>query len=61
VSAVGIANVYVALGQTENAFEWLERAYEQREYILTTLNVSPAFDPIRGDPRFEDLLRRVGL
>jgi hypothetical protein len=40
---------------------WFERAYQGQEGILQWLKVHPFFDPVRDDPRFKDLLRRVGL
>ncbi len=49
------------LGEKDQAFEWLEKAYEQREGLLMYLKGHPAFDPLRDDPRFLDLLRRINL
>jgi TolB-like protein/DNA-binding winged helix-turn-helix (wHTH) protein/Tfp pilus assembly protein PilF len=51
---------YIGMGNKEQAFIWLEKAYLQHAN-LTTLRVDPIYDPLRGDPRFQDLLRRVGL
>ncbi len=56
-----VAFVYAALGEKERAFEWLDRAYEERSGWMATLGTVPGFDPLRSDPRFADLLRRVGL
>jgi len=53
--------VYAALGDKDSAFEWLEKAYAIRDKGLTFLKVDPCLDPLRSDPRFQDLLRRVGL
>jgi len=50
---------YAHLGEKDEAFEQLEKAYEERETI--SLKVDPNFDPIRDDPRFQDLLRRMNL
>jgi serine/threonine protein kinase/Tfp pilus assembly protein PilF len=61
MSASAVAIVYVGLGDNENAFAWLTKAYEARDIGLTTLKVDPIWDPLRADPRFADLLRRVGL
>ena len=61
VSFVNIAQVYTALGEKEQAFAWLEKALEKRSTYLFTLNVNPAFDSLRSDPRLTDILRRVGL
>jgi TolB-like protein/Tfp pilus assembly protein PilF len=49
------------LGKKDEAFALLEEAYQHREYELTLLRVSPEMDNLRSDPRFADLLRRVGL
>ena len=56
-----IALMYVGLGETEQAFEWLEKAYEDRTGELVYIDVVHQFDPLRSDPRFQDLLRRIGL
>lgn len=56
-----IATAYLGVGDTERAFDWLDEAYQQRSNELTKLKVDPIFDPLRNDPRFKDLLRRVGL
>ena len=61
ISPHHIAIVYVGLGQKDQAFEWLEKAYEHREEILVFLNVDPSWDTLRSDPRFQNLVRRVGL
>ncbi len=55
------AKIYAALDEKDQAFEWLDRAYEARESSLGTLKVHPQFDPLRDDPRFQDLLRRMNL
>jgi serine/threonine protein kinase/tetratricopeptide (TPR) repeat protein len=52
---------YAALGDRDRAMQWLEKAYAERSSALTYLEVEPLFDPLRGDPRFADLVRRVGL
>ncbi len=49
------------LGDKEQAFIYLEKAYKKRELPMVWLRVEPSLDPLRSDPRFEDLLRRVGL
>jgi tetratricopeptide (TPR) repeat protein len=61
VSAYEIALIHGALGETDEAFEWLERAYEQRSAWLAYLAVDPRLDGIRADERFTALLRGVGL
>jgi TolB-like protein/DNA-binding winged helix-turn-helix (wHTH) protein/Tfp pilus assembly protein PilF len=61
VPTAALVNAYLGLDDKEQAFAWLERAYQEKSTILQFLKVHPFFDPIRGDPRFADLLRRVGL
>jgi TolB-like protein/Tfp pilus assembly protein PilF len=54
-------NPYLALRDYDQAFAWFDRAYEEKSNILQFVKVHPFFDPVRGDPRFADLVRRVGL
>jgi hypothetical protein len=61
VSPAQLAMPYLALGEREEAFASLNKAYEAHDLQLQYLRVSPAYDPLRSDPRFQDLLRRVGL
>jgi TolB-like protein len=56
-----IALVFAGLGQKQEAFDWLERAYRAQDVGLVYLKVDPCLDPLRTDPRFDDLVRRVGL
>ena len=56
-----IAVLYAMLGETDKAFHWLEEAYASRHPFLNQLKVEPRFDPIRSDPRYDDLLRRLNL
>jgi len=56
-----IAVVYAGLGNKEQAFAWLEKSYSVRDKGLTYLKIDPCIDPLRSDPRFANLLRRVGL
>ena len=61
-----LAAAYTAAGDADRAFYWLNQAYEHREMVshdfgLTILKVDPLLAPLRSDPRFKDLLRRVGL
>jgi TolB-like protein/Flp pilus assembly protein TadD len=55
-----IAIIYIGLSEKERAFEWLERAYEDRNELLMMLQVDPRLDALRSDTRFTELLRRVG-
>ncbi len=61
VTTVSILMIHIALGDWERAFEVLERAFEAGASYLVALNVYDMFDPIREDPRFTDLVARVGL
>lgn len=56
-----VAQVYTALGDNDEALEWLERAYQQHSPNLAFLRVDPPLDPLRSDPRFKALVQRVGL
>lgn len=56
-----IALVYTGLGQKQEAFKWLEDAYNTHDVGLVYLKIDPCLDPLRSDPRFDDLMRRVGL
>jgi len=61
VSSFDIATVYAGLGDRQRTLDWLERAYEGRASYLFYINVNPHFDAYRDDPRFRDLVRRIGL
>jgi tetratricopeptide (TPR) repeat protein len=61
VSPMVRALIATGMGERERALGWLEDAYAERAQMLSELKAEPAFDPLRGDPRFADLLRRVGL
>jgi TolB-like protein/DNA-binding winged helix-turn-helix (wHTH) protein/Flp pilus assembly protein TadD len=61
VPAAAFVKVYLGLGDYDQAFFWLEEAYKEQSNLLQFLKVHPIFDPIRHDPRFADLVRRVGL
>jgi TolB-like protein len=56
-----IALIYAGLGEKDEAFHWLEDAFRAHDVGLVYLQVDPCLDPLRSDPRFTDLLRRVGL
>jgi tetratricopeptide (TPR) repeat protein len=53
------AGFCAALGDRECAFEALEAAYRSNDYMIVVIGVDPGFDPLRGEPRFQDLLRRI--
>lgn len=61
VSAYFIAVIYSGLEEKDQAFAWLEKAYQERQPYLTLLKVEPVFDNLRLDRRFAELLRKVGL
>jgi tetratricopeptide (TPR) repeat protein len=56
-----VVQAYVAMGKKEEAISVLQAAYRQHSNLVTSLKVDPAFDPLRGDPRFQELLRHIGL
>jgi TolB-like protein/Flp pilus assembly protein TadD len=61
VPAVYFAGIYTGLNRTDDAFKWLDKAYEERCEYLVYLGSEPLADPLRGDPRFAELLSRLGL
>ena len=61
VPAAAFITAYLGLGDYNEAFVWFERAYQEQSNILQFLKVHPFFDPVRDDPRFKDLVHRVGL
>ncbi len=61
VPPFGIIWAYAGLGDEEQAFAWLERSFQERRDRMVWLNVDPLLDPLRSDPLFHDLVRRVGL
>jgi serine/threonine-protein kinase len=61
VDSISMATSYARLGENNEAFKWLEKAFEERKTDLVWLKVEPKWDNIRLDPRFADLVKRVGL
>jgi TolB-like protein/DNA-binding winged helix-turn-helix (wHTH) protein/Tfp pilus assembly protein PilF len=61
IPAAAMVNSYLALGDKDEAFAWFELACREHSNLLKFIKVFPPFDPVRGDPRFQDLIRRVGL
>jgi hypothetical protein len=55
------AVIHIGLGDKDQAFSWLEKAVEDRSEWLCQFRVDPALDPLRSDPRFDALLRRVNV
>ncbi|HVS81527.1 MAG TPA: tetratricopeptide repeat protein [Pyrinomonadaceae bacterium] len=60
-TAEAVAEMYAIVGDKEQAFAWLEKSYQQHEDFLVFLKIQPEFDALHSDPRYADLLRRVGL
>ncbi len=60
VHALRVAQVFIGLGDREHAFEWLMRAIDEHEISLGP-KVDPMFDPLRSDPRFSEMLKRMNL
>jgi tetratricopeptide (TPR) repeat protein len=61
VAAFWIAVTYVGLGEKDEAFAWLEKGYEDRSWFLVWIKMDPRLDSLRSDPRFTDLMRRIGF
>ncbi len=61
IPATSVALIYAGLGDKDQAFAWLDKAYEEHSFQMAWLKVEPRWDTLRSDPRFADLLRRVGL
>ena len=61
VPPYNVAMIYNGLGERDETLAWLERAVEQRDPRMTSLKVEPKWNNLRADPRFQDLLRRVGF
>jgi pentatricopeptide repeat protein len=61
VPARAFVDAYLGLGDKEQVFAWLEQAYKEHSSLLQFLKVDPCYDSLRGDPRFADLVHRVGL
>jgi serine/threonine-protein kinase len=61
VPAFYLAGVAVAVGDVDQAFEWLSRATEEPSSLVASLKVEPGVDPLRADPRFDELIRRLAI
>ena len=61
VSPYTIATIYAGLGDKDQAFKWLEKAFDERDIWLMNMRVDPVLKGIRSDSRFTDLLKRIGL
>jgi len=60
-SAFIIATFYASVGDKEQAFHWLNTAYQEHDWLLISLNTNFRLDPLRSDPRFAELVKKVGL
>jgi len=56
-----VAAVYAGLGDQNRAFDWLNKGIEERSASMVFLKIDPFFDSLHAHPRFQDLLRRIGL
>jgi hypothetical protein len=56
-----VASIYAGLGDKDHAFDWLNKAYEERSSSMVFLKVDPFLDGLRSDPRVQDFVHRVGL
>jgi tetratricopeptide (TPR) repeat protein len=61
VDPLSFAVAYIGIGDKEKAIAWLQKAYQWHSSSLTALKVDPTYDPLRSDPRFQALVRRIGL
>jgi len=61
VNAYSFAYVYAALGDKEQAFQWREKSFQDHAPEIAEIKVDPAFDSLHTDPRFSDLVKRIGL
>jgi serine/threonine protein kinase/tetratricopeptide (TPR) repeat protein len=61
VAPTNFVTVYIGLSDKDQAFAWLEKGFQQRDFWITFLKGEPIFDPLRSDPRFQDLVRRVNF
>jgi hypothetical protein len=60
-SDLHISYIYMGLGERERVFEELERAYQRRDPDLPYMNSDPILEPLRSDPRFSEMLKKIGL
>jgi tetratricopeptide (TPR) repeat protein len=61
ISAVSIALIYTGLGEKDEALEWLEKGYDERSFQMQFLKLDPRWDSLRDEPRFTELVKRIGL
>ena len=61
MNSLRLAAIHAALGDLDSAFAALEAGYERRDGFLISIHVDPLLEPLRADPRFADLVRRIGM
>jgi len=61
VPPLGVVSIYIGLGKPDLALDWIEKAWREREGDLVWLNRDPVYDPLRTHPRFQALVKRIGL
>ncbi len=61
LDAAWVSVPYAALGDKSEAFAWLQKAYQERSTYMPQIKVDAFFDPLRSDPRFQELLRRMNF
>ena len=61
VSAYSVSTIYAGLGEKEQAFQWLQKADDERNTEIVFMKVDPRLDPLRDDPRFQELVKKVGI
>jgi hypothetical protein len=61
VQAIRMVEIYIRLGDKENALAWLEQTVQEPHYRMAFLGVDPRYDPLRSDPRLHRILRRMNL
>jgi len=61
VVPIGIAWIYIGLGVKDEAFLWLDKAFAEQSDLMREIKTNPIYDPLRSDPRFTDLLKRMRL
>jgi len=61
VSSYGLAQIHAALGNKQQAMKWLQSAYDERAVWMAYLKLDPVLDPVRSEPRFQELVRQMGL
>src|SRR5205085_12091646 len=61
VNTTAFASIYLGLGEKEKALDWLEESYQDQESACWYLKIDPIYDSVRNEPRFQALLKKVGL